>query len=190
MNTTIILAHPNLEGGSIANSIITEAVSKIPSINIRNLYELYPGFRIDVDAEQECLVDSDLIVFQFPFYWYNVPGILKQWEDVVLTYGFAYGSTGDKLRGKNFLASITVGGPESSYSSSGYNSFTIGQFLRPLEQLANLCGMKYNEPIYTYDMVYIPDVYNVKEEVEERARNHADRLVSFIENLASRNKSS
>ena len=40
--------------------------------------------------------------------------------------------------------------------------------------------MTYNEPIYTHDMVYIPGVYNVEEEVAARAREHAARLTDFL----------
>ncbi|HEY5997873.1 MAG TPA: NAD(P)H-dependent oxidoreductase, partial [bacterium] len=116
----------------------------------------------------------------FPFYWYGVPGILKEWMDRVLTYGFAYGSTGDKLRGKDFLVSTTIGGPAEAYCEGGYNNFTIGELLSPLRQMCNLTGMRYRRPIVSHGMIFIPDVYNTREEVEARAREHADRLCRYV----------
>ena len=47
---------------------------------------------------QVALVAADTIVFQFPFYWYSVPPLLKEWIDLVLEHGFAYGLEGDLAR--------------------------------------------------------------------------------------------
>jgi glutathione-regulated potassium-efflux system ancillary protein KefG len=180
MNTLIILAHPHLREASIANRIIVEKVRTLPDVTIRDLHQECPSFRFTVETEQDALRKANSVVFQFPFYWYSVPGILKEWMDQVLTYGFAYGSTGDKLRGKHFLVSTTVGGPADAYCEGGYNNFTIGDLLKPLRQMANLTGMLYHRPIVSHGMIFIPNVYNTREEVEQRAREHADKLSRFI----------
>ena len=57
------------------------------------MYDLYPDFKIDVAEEQKHLAAADRIILQFPFYWYSTPALLKQWQDDVLTYGWAFGST-------------------------------------------------------------------------------------------------
>ena len=147
---------------------------------IKDLYKECPSFRFNVEAEHQALLAADSIVFQFPFYWYSVPGILKEWLDQVFTYGFAYGSAGDKLKGKQFLVSTTIGGPEDAYREGGNNNYSINDLLKPLHQTANLSGMHYNTPIISHNMIYIPDVYNKKDEVEQRARNHAERLYQYI----------
>ena len=49
--------------------------------------------------------------------------------------------------------------------------------------MANLTQMEMQPPVVSHGMVYIPDVYNVREEVEERARNHADRLIEAIADI-------
>ena len=103
IKTVIIFAHPNLESGSIANKIIINQIKDKTDIKIRNLYQLYPDFKIDVVAEQKALTEADIIVFQYPFHWYSLPGLLKEWLDKVFLYGFAYGSGGNKLNGKEFL---------------------------------------------------------------------------------------
>ena len=109
----MLLGHPHPEK-SYANTAIMEAFmkqldeKKKKNVEIRNLIALYPDYRIDVKAEQEALLRAEVIVLQFPFYWYSVPGIMKLWIDDVLEYGFAYGSSGDKLHGKHFLLSFTA----------------------------------------------------------------------------------
>jgi putative NADPH-quinone reductase len=180
MRILVILAHPDVENGSIGNKTIINEVKKLKHVEIRDLYQMYPDFKIDVGAEQTALINADLIIFQFPFYWYSVPGLLKEWMDVVLLYGFAYGSTGDKLHGKECLISTTIGGPADSYQEDGYNSFTIPELLKPLEQTANLTGMKFNTPLTSHDVVNIPGLDVDKEEVEKIARDHASRLLQFI----------
>lgn len=180
MNTLVILAHPKIDDGSIANKIIVDKIRPIEQVTIKDLYGEYPSFTFNIEKEQSALVDADSIIFQFPFYWYSVPGMLKEWIDQVFSYGFAYGSTGDKLKGKQFLVSMTIGGPAEAYCESGYNNFTINDLLKPLQQTSNLSGMQYNTPIISHNMIYIPNVYNKLEEVELRARDHGKRLYQYI----------
>jgi len=180
MKTLVVLAHPSIDEKSLANKIIVERIRSVENVTIKNLYRECPSFRFNVNAEQNALLAAESIIFQYPFYWYSVPGILKEWLDQVFTYGFAYGSTGDKLKGKQFLVSTTIGGPEDAYREGGYNNFTINELLKPLRQTATLAGMQYNTPIISHNMIYIPNVYNKKDEVEQRAREHAEKLYNYI----------
>ncbi len=181
--TLIIIAHPNY-GNSLANKTIIDKVTKDnPNAEVRNIADLYPDYQIDVEAEQKALLEADIIVFQYPFYWYNMPAILKLWFDAVFEYQFAYGSQGDKLKDKYFIPSFTVSGQEESYSASGYNRFGISEFTKNIEQTANLAQMKYIDPIYEHGMIYIEGVYNTKESVVSNAEKHAVRLLECISNL-------
>ncbi|WP_136681219.1 NAD(P)H-dependent oxidoreductase [Neptunomonas sp. XY-337] len=176
----VISGHPDLEQ-SYTNTVILQQLeaSKL-DVEVRRLDSLYPDYHIDVAAEQRALMAADVIVLQFPLYWYSTPALLKKWLDDVFAYNFAYGAEGDKLKGKDFFLSLTVGGPEESYDPLGYNHFTVEQMLHPLQQTAYLAGMNYRAPIYTNRMVFIPGVYNTQADVEERARDHATRLMSAI----------
>jgi glutathione-regulated potassium-efflux system ancillary protein KefG len=87
-----------------------------------------------------------VIVFMFPLYWYSTPAILKEWQDLVLEYGFAYGHDGTALHGKTLLCAITAGSAENAYQTQGYNHFSIRELLRPIEQTATLCGISYLPP--------------------------------------------
>ena len=178
--TTIILSHPEFEN-SIANKNIVDKIrSEYPSAEMRHLDVLYPDGNIDVESEQKILCETENIIFQFPFFWYSIPSLLKKYLDEVFTFNFAYGPEGDKLKDKNFLLSFTIGGPEEGYRANGYNHFTIDELLKPLEQTAYLSQMKWNKPIYTYWMVYIHGVYNTKNEVIKKAEEHSQRLLEFI----------
>jgi putative NADPH-quinone reductase len=149
-------------------------------VKIKDLYSEYPTFQFNIEAEQAELAEAASIIFQFPFYWYGMPGILKEWMDQVFTHGFAFGATGDKLKGKQFLVSTTIGGPADAYREGGNNNFPINDLLKPLQQMANLTGMKYNTPLVSHGMIYVPGIYNKKEEVEQKAREHAQRLSGYI----------
>ncbi len=125
---------------------MADAVVDIDGITLIDLYADYPDFQIDIDREQQRLFEHDVIIFQHPLYWYSTPAILKEWQDLVLEHGFAYGSSGMALHGKIFFNALTAGGIEAAYCAEGYNHFTIRELLHPLEQTAVLCGMTYLAP--------------------------------------------
>ena len=141
----LLLAHPSLDR-SEANRPMADAVVDIEGITLIDLYAEYPDFQIDIDREQQRLLEHDVVVFQHPLYWYSTPAILKEWQDLVLEHGFAYGSEGTALHGKIFFNALTAGGIEAAYRAEGYNHFTIRELLHPLEQTAVLCGMTYLPP--------------------------------------------
>ncbi len=149
MRVLVYQAHPG-QHHSHANHQMSAAVSDVADIEFCDLYALYPRHDIDVSAEQARLLKHDVIVFQVPFFWYSTPSIVKEWQDVVLEHGFAYGSGGNKLKGKIWAMALTCGAPESAYRSSGYNSFPLRSLLTPLEQTARLCQMRFIAPYVLY----------------------------------------
>lgn len=179
----VISGHPNLESSYTNKVVLAQLQKAISSIDVRRLDELYPDYHIDVEAEQAALLEADVVVLQFPFYWYSMPALLKKWVDDVMSFNFAYGPEGDKLKGKGFIISTTIGGPAESYDPLGYNHFTVEQLLMPIQQTAYLAGMNYQKPIFTHGMVYIPGVYNTQEGVEAKAVAHATRLSEYINDL-------
>ncbi|BES84397.1 hypothetical protein PEC302107_38210 [Pectobacterium araliae] len=97
----VILAHPNIENSIANKSITTELQHSLSDIEIRDIFQLNPNYKINVKEEQAALLRHNLIILQYPMYWYNTPAILKIWFDQVFTYQFAYGSKGDKLKNKS-----------------------------------------------------------------------------------------
>lgn len=145
MRILILFAHPSFEKSRIHAALVRN-VPDAESITFRDLYERYPDFDIDVRAEQELLDEHDLIILQHPLYWYSVPPLMKQWIDLVLEHGWAYGSEGRALEGKTLFCLVSAGGTSSAYRSEGHNRYTIREFLRPVEQTAKLCRMNYWAP--------------------------------------------
>jgi glutathione-regulated potassium-efflux system ancillary protein KefG len=141
----VIFAHPAINKSRIHRNL-TESVKNLNGITINNLYEKYPDFYMDIIQEQQLLIEHDIIVWQHPFYWYSAPAILKEWFDLVLQHGFAYGEKGRSLEGKQVLSVISTGGNKEIYSKEGRNHYTINEFLIPFRQSATLCRMEYLPP--------------------------------------------
>lgn len=141
----ILFAHPVFERSRVHNKLVAH-VQHLEGITFHDLYEEYPDFEIDVRREQELLLEHDLIVWQHPFYWYSCPAIIKQWLDLVLEHGWAYGAKGKMLTGKRAFNAISCGGPLHTYAKTGRNRYTIPEFLAPFRQTAHLCNMSYLPP--------------------------------------------
>ena len=105
----ILFAHPALQKSRV-NKYLIENITDIESVTFRDLYQLYPEMDIDVKLEQELLIANDVIIFHHPFFWYSVPAILKEWQDLVLEHGWAYGHVGNALKSKWFFNALTTGG--------------------------------------------------------------------------------
>ncbi|HEU0030164.1 MAG TPA: NAD(P)H-dependent oxidoreductase [Kofleriaceae bacterium] len=141
----VLFAHPVMERSRV-NRRLLAATRDLEHVTVQDLYEAYPTLGIDVAREQELLLAHDVIVFQHPFYWYSVPAILKEWQDLVLEHGWAYGAGGTHLRGKITLNVVSTGGPPQAYQKGGYNRFTMRELLSPWDQTAYLCGMRFLAP--------------------------------------------
>ena len=161
----IYYAHPGHKHSHV-NRVMARAARKVAEITFVDLYEQYPRFGIDCDREQQRLIDHDVIVFQFPMFWYSTPSIVKEWEDIVLEHGFAYGAGGDKLDGKRMLLAITAAGSADAYTDDGYQHYPIRTFLTPLEQTARLCNMSFAPPYVLYGSLRAPDAGVVEPHVE------------------------
>jgi len=145
----VLFAHPALEKSRV-NRVIIDGVETLDGVTFHDLYQQYPEFDVDVRREQSLLTQHDVVVMHHPFYWYSMPPLLKQWVDLVLEHGWAYGHGGTALHGKKLMAAITVGGRRSAYRQGGYNRYTIEELLRPIEQTTRLCGMDYLPPFVVY----------------------------------------
>ena len=141
----ILFAHPKLEKSHV-NLRLLEEIPKDNHITFHDLYECYADFNIDAEREKELLLAHDIIIWQHPFYWYSCPPLLKQWIDIVLEFGWAYGPEGTALKGKIIFNAITTGGSKEAYSHEGRNKYTIQELLAPFNQTARLCHMIYLPP--------------------------------------------
>lgn len=145
----ILFAHPLYEKSRI-HKALKKAIPETSDITFRDLYELYPDFNINIKQEQQLLDQHDIVIWQHPVYWYSVPPLLKQWIDMVLEFGWAYGPGGDKLKGKYVMNVVSAGGQRAVYNPEGRNRFTVKQFFAPLDQTVTLCNMKYLAPFVVH----------------------------------------
>lgn len=141
----ILFFHPRFEDSRV-NARLVESVKQLRDITFQDMYELYPDFNINVEFEQAQLLAHDIIIWHHPFYWYNCPPLMKQWLDLVLEYGWAYGTNGNKLSGKWAMNVISSGGNFNVYQKEGRNRFTHRELLNSFDQTAHLCQMEYLPP--------------------------------------------
>lgn len=179
-NVLIISGHPDL-ASSIANATILDEVAKaLPEAKIRRLDTLYPTYQFDIEAEQAALLDADVIVLQFPFSWYSLPGLLKLWLDKVFLHGFSHGSHG-KLGGKKVLFSFTTGAPKAVYATDGAFRHPVEDYLPQFETTARLCNLDYLPPVWINGVSYTDRGDEAKINAQkEAARAHATRVVEAI----------
>lgn len=170
----VLLAHPYPQQSRV-NRLLATSAAAVPGVRVNDLYGRYPRMHIDVRHEQALLRQARLIVFQHPMYWYSAPALLKEWQDVVLSRGFAVGHSGTALHGKTFLQAITIGGSARAYSREGNHRYTVEELLRPFEQMARLCGMRQQPPLVLYDAHHCPP-----DAIQRHAATYVERLTAFI----------
>ncbi|MEW4282308.1 NAD(P)H-dependent oxidoreductase [Priestia koreensis] len=171
MKTLVNVFHPNLSDSNVNKEWVARLEQE--DVTINRIYEKYPDWQIDVEREQALLLAHDRIVFQFPFYWYSTPPLMKKWLDDVLTFGWAYGTGGTKLKGKEMVLAISVGGPQKSYRAGGYNTYTISELTRPMQQTANLTGMAFLTHYVQYGSVVVG-----KDEIAASAERYVKHILN------------
>ncbi|WP_034348906.1 NAD(P)H-dependent oxidoreductase [Noviherbaspirillum massiliense] len=167
----ILYAHP-IAHLSRVNRRMAEAAQSLDNVQVHDLYETYPDFYIDVLREQALLEQADMIVFQHPALWYGTPALLKEWMDVVLAPGWAYGGGAQALKGKHFWLAATAGGSEDYDVGNEESDFSV--FLPPFRQMARICKMHWLPPLILRG-AYRADDALVREHVEA----YRQRLASF-----------
>ncbi len=171
----VLFAHPTQRHSEV-NIPLFKVASSVEGVTVVDLYAEYPTYQIDIDREQERLKLHDVVIFQYPLYWYSTPAILKEWQDQVLEYGFAYGLDDLPLKGKCFMCAISAGGEADAYKKDGNNKYNIREILSPLEEMASLTGMLYLAPFCLFDTDFV-----VKErQVGKHVRSYYNLLMALV----------
>jgi NAD(P)H dehydrogenase (quinone) len=191
MNVLMIYAHPAPH--SLNSALRDYAVLHLQdaghAVTVSDLYAMQwqPSLQAgevaevagnEVLAEQEKLLWADVVIFQFPLWWFSMPAIMKGWVERVYTYGFGYGvgehserRWGDRygegtLAGKRAMLMVTAGGWEPHYSPRGVNG-AIDELLFPIHHgILYYPGMQVLPPF----LVYRADRMNEERFAEVRAR--------------------
>lgn len=147
MKKVLVLSAHHAPETSQINQQAVQALRAIAGVTVHELWQAYPDYKIDIEREQQLLLEHDSIVLLFPFWWYSSPAILKVWQDLVLTYGFAYGHEGTALQGKKLLVMVSTGSTEQSYTLGGANLYPLETLLSPFRTMANKTGMVWQTPV-------------------------------------------
>ena len=179
-NVLVISGHTDL-ASSVANKTILDTVAKLlPQAEIVKLDELYPDFKIDVKKEQDRLLKADIIVLQFPMFWFSAPSLLERWMEETFLHGFSHGSKGDKLKGKHLVLSFTSGAPAETYTPAvmGHN---IDDLLLSFKDTCAFTGMIYDGYVYTGGVGYTNRTQPEQvEEQKKKSEEHAKKLVDLV----------
>ena len=179
----VISGHPHLDQSLANQTILTELKNSGLDITIEDLSKI--GWDFDIEAERKAVIEADALVFEFPLYWYSYPALLKKWVEEVLAHGFAYGTGGTALQGKDFFISSTAGGPEASYSHEGPQNHPISEFFFNFDQLAAFTGMKKHEPVITYGCMYVPGISTEedKQKIVDNCKASAKKLIEELKKI-------
>ena len=115
---------------------------------------------------------------QHPFFWYSIPALLKEWIDLVLEHGWAYGREGTALQGKAVMNATTTGGSEAAYQKEGHNSYTIRELLIPIEQTFRLYGMTHLPPFVAHGALGMTD-----EEIRQHAEDYRRVVIALRDGM-------
>ena len=152
---------------------------KNPDFFKQQIEEMYAtevaGFAPEVEAEMRKMEACDLMIWQFPLWWFGLPGILKGWADRVFAMGRTYGGErfyeNGVFKGKRALLSLTTGGPGPVYQKGGWNG-DIHAILRPIQRgILRFTGWDVLAPNIVYAPVRISDA-----ERQESLKSWAARL--------------
>lgn len=175
----VISGHTDPKDSVVNNEILDRLGAALPEAEIVRLADLYTHKPFDVAAEQKRLVEADVVVFQFPLFWFNIPSLLQRWMEEVWLHGFSHGSTGNALKGKKLVLSFTTGAPEEVYVNGETNHFN--QLLFSEMFAAGFVGMEFAGMVYTCGVSYAlrTEAGNV-EAFKAKADDHVQRLVKHL----------
>ncbi len=123
-----------------------------------------------ISQEQDKLVSSDLLIFQFPLWWWSFPSILKGWIDRVLSSGFAYGNNAT-LKPKKIMYSITTGGANSKEELEYYQSKIDGLY----QDIFGFIGWEVLPAFIAHGVQQKTD-----DERKQILKNYKEHLVKFV----------
>ncbi|KAF7659752.1 hypothetical protein LDENG_00293590 [Lucifuga dentata] len=116
----------------------------------------------DIVAEQRKVKEANLIIFQFPLYWFSVPAIMKGWIDRVLAQGFAFSLekmyNNGIFKDKKAMLSFTTGATQTMFRPDGING-DINVTLWPLQNgTLHFCGFQVLAPQIFWSPAFCPHI--------------------------------
>lgn len=104
---------------------------------------------VDVAGEIARLEAADLLILQFPLWWFGPPALMKGWLDRVFLYGAVYTSKmrydAGRFIGQRAMLSVTCGAPETTLGHDGRTG-DIQMLLWPIEKSLAYVGFTVLQP--------------------------------------------
>lgn len=115
----------------------------------------------DIRAELDKLLWADLLILNFPVFWFSAPAMLKGWIDRVLVSGICYGGKRfydqGGLSGKKALVTLTLGGRDHMFGDGAIHG-PLEDMLRPiLRGTLAYVGFDVLKPFVAWHVPYISD---------------------------------
>jgi NAD(P)H dehydrogenase (quinone) len=197
MNVLIVYAHPdnvnsfnaalkNVAEGSLSAEGHRVEVSDLYRMNFKAVGDLsdqpQPGqFAPDIKAEMEKFEKADLVIFNFPLWWFSVPAILKGWVDRVFASGFAYGHNKGMyergpFKGKKALLTFTTGSPEDSYGENERHGKIEDMLFHIHHGMFSFVGMQVLDPFIAFSPGRVTE-----EERKKYLEDYSRRLKKIFE---------
>ena len=122
----------------------------------------HDGFTTVIADEQDKLEWCDLLIWQFPLWWFSVPAILKGWVDRVFASGKIYGGgrvpfVSGKFTGKKVLLSVTTGSPATHYLPTGDYGDIQGVLRHVHRGMLEYVGFSLLAPQINYGVAHLND---------------------------------
>lgn len=171
----VLVSHPNLEDSRVNDTLATAAAT-VDGVTVRHIDSALRdnNGHFDVQVEQSIVEAHDVLVFQFPWYWYSAPAVVKQYLDEILTRGWAYVGA-SALEGKPVIFAISTGGIADAYRADGHNKFTMTELLAPYIATANMTKMVWNEPFVVHGVRNMSD-----QELSDAALAYKELLSTLV----------
>lgn len=171
----VLLAHPHIDKSHM-NATLIKAAEQVEGVQVVNIYD-YP---VTPEAYQEVISHAKGIVYEFPFYWMSAPHLLKQWTDEVF---MAFTQEQGMIEGKEFMVAVTTGSEEAAYQHNGRNLYTMEEYLRPYEGMANHTKMHWNKPFVVYGVPNDPK--KAEADLQAGAEKYKQVLTELVKKVSA-----
>ncbi|KRM27958.1 hypothetical protein LH991_06885 [Schleiferilactobacillus harbinensis] len=143
MRTLVLIGHPDL-AHSGTQAFLQAAAGALTDADEWDISAQGVPDSAEILRLQGEMRRYDRLIFQFPLYWYSMPGVFKQWLDTVWTTPFVSGRPGEAppLAGKELGIVVTFSQAQQDYRLGGREHFSLSELLRPIAALGLAAQMQ------------------------------------------------